>query len=99
MKILVGLMLGLALMPAGAQEVGRYQAISLSQGGRSGDRGALTAKVLIIDTKEGNLWTWSENELLLQGHQQGRRYGNALIYQGKVKPGKRMGEVVEQAPN
>ena len=99
MKILLSLALALVLTPAAAEDVGRYQAISLSQGGRSGDRGALTAKVLIVDTRDGHLWVWSENELLVQKDQDVRRYGNALIYQGRVKPGKHMGEIVEQAPN
>lgn len=54
----------------------------------------MNAKVLILDTQEGHFWTWSENELL-QGKSGERRYGNALIYRGKVRPGKQMGEVID----
>lgn len=85
---------GLLLAPLAVFADGRYQAVSLPEAGRAGQSGGINAKVLILDTQEGHFWTWSENELL-QGKGGERRYGNALIYQGKVRPGKQMGEVID----
>ena len=76
-----------------AAETGRYQAVPLESEGnaRGGNR------VLIIDTQEGHVWTWSGNELVGSGSNE-RRYGPAFIYHGKVRPGSRTGEVIELLP-
>ena len=94
MKILLwswALLFGTVLTGAAfAAEVGRYQAIALEGDGpgRGGSR------VLIIDSQEGHVWTWSGNELIAEGGS-GRRYGAAFIYQGKVRPGSKAGEIID----
>jgi len=73
-----------------AAEVGRYQAVPMDGDGP----GRGSGRVLIIDTQEGHVWTWSGNELLGDGGS-GRRYGSAFVYQGKVRPGNKNGEVLD----
>lgn len=73
-----------------AADTGRYQAVPLD--GEGPGRGG--SRVLIIDTQEGHVWTWSGNELIGDGGI-GRRYGSAFIYQGKVRPGSKTGEVLD----
>lgn len=75
---------------AGAADTGRYQAVPLD--GEGPGRGG--SRVLILDTQEGHVWTWSGNELIGDGGS-GRRYGSAFIYQGKVRPGSKNGEVID----
>ena len=56
-----GLMLGLlALATQALAEDGRYEALPLAvaDGGKGGGR------ALILDTRDGHVWVWSENELL-----------------------------------
>ena len=68
-----------------AQELGRYQVVALPK-----VEGEPTY-ALIIDTKEGHIWTWGESN-----REKGTsKVGRYLIYQGKVKPGSRMGEVIK----
>lgn len=74
---------------AHAAENGRYQAIPLD--GEAASRGG--SRVLIIDSREGHVWTWSGNELISDPNS-GRRYGAAFIYQGKIRPGDRTGEII-----
>lgn len=73
-----------------AADAGRYQAVPIEGEGpaRGGNR------VLIIDSQEGHVWTWSGNELI-GDTASGRRYGSAFIYQGRVRPGSKQGEVIE----
>lgn len=73
-----------------AADVGRYQAVPID--GEGPGRGS--GRVLIIDTQEGHVWTWSGNELLGDGGS-GRRYGSAFVYQGKVLPGNKNAEVLK----
>ena len=70
-------------------DAGRYQAIPLE--GESA-RGA--SRVLIIDSQDGHVWTWSGNELIADSAS-GRRYGTAFIYQGKVRPGNKAGDMID----
>lgn len=88
------LVLGLLAATAYATEPGRYQAIALE-----GDAGARSgaARVMIVDTVEGHVWTWSGNELLPDAAG-GRRYGAAFVYQGKLRPGSKAGEVIDAQP-
>ena len=68
-----------------AEEIGRYQVVALPK-----VEGEAT-HALIIDTKEGHIWTWDE-----YNREKGtNKVGRYLIYQGKVKPGSRMGEVIQ----
>ena len=78
---------------AHAAETGRYQAIALE--GEGPARGG--SRVLIIDSQEGHVWTWSGNELIADSGS-GRRYGAAFIYQGKVRPGSKTGEIIDVQP-
>lgn len=69
----------------------RYQALPLAggEGGKGGGR------AFILDTQEGDVWVWSENELITSPDGR-RRYGSGFIYQGKLRPGTRPGEMIEQ---
>lgn len=83
--------MGVAMtVTAHAADNGRYQAIPLD--GEAASRGG--SRVLIIDSQEGHVWTWSGNELISDSSS-GRRYGAAFIYQGKIRPGKKTGEIIE----
>ncbi len=65
---------------------GRYQIITLSDGGGLGPE-----KVVILDTIAGHLWTWTESPA--GGGSSGGRF---LIYQGQVRPGTKMGEIIDK---
>lgn len=89
-------LVGLAQDPGTATpSAGRYQAVVVPQAGRSAQSAALNAKVLILDSRDGHLWTWSEGEALY-GSDGRPQFGTVLIYQGRIRPGSRMGEVIEQ---
>ncbi len=79
-----GVLLALAT-PAAADEVGRYQAIPMPRA----DNGQYT-QALILDTKDGHLWLWNAHPGL-----GGQTQIETLIYEGQVKPGKNMGDVIE----
>lgn len=80
----------LLLMPfAGrAGEDGRYQALPLAGGGKDSSR------AFILDTRDGHVWLWSENELVTTA-EGSRRYGSGFVYQGKLRPGTRPGEFID----
>jgi hypothetical protein len=80
----------LALSTAAAAGDERYQALPLT-GGEGGQGGA---RAFILDTREGHVWIWSENELVT-APDGSRRYGTGFIYQGKLRPGTRPGEFIE----
>jgi len=86
--LMVGL---LAIATQALAEDGRYQALPLAvaDGGKGGGR------ALILDTRDGHVWVWSENELLNSPGGQ-CRYGSGFIYQGKLRPGTQPGEIIEQ---
>ncbi len=87
-RLLLTLLLpGLAVQPTLAASEGRYQVLPLTDeaGGVGSDR------VFIIDTVSGHLWTWTE---VPAGD--GSSGGRFLIYQGQVKPGAKIGEVIEK---
>lgn len=88
--LIVGL---LAVATQALAENGRYEALPLAavDGGKGGGR------ALIVDTRDGHVWVWSENELLNSPGGQ-RRYGSGFIYQGKLRPGTQPGEIIEQQP-
>lgn len=97
-----GLLLGALiclLLPAvtlADAEDGRYRAIVLEQGGGYSKSAALSPKVFILDSRDGHMWTWEQNAQLkdAQGNLQ---FGNMTVYQGKLKVGSRIGDVVEQS--
>jgi hypothetical protein len=81
----------LALSAGAGAEDGRYQAFQLS-GAESGKSGA---RALILDSRDGHVWVWSENELVA-APDGARRYSTGFIYQGKLRPGSRPGEMIDQ---
>ena len=85
----------LMVRPVTAEEYGRYRATVMHEGGRSGQFGSLMPKVFIIDSKEGHMWTLEQKTKIkdLEGN---FALGTVLTYQGHVRPGSKMGEVVEQ---
>jgi hypothetical protein len=90
-KSLALLLLVLAATPSLAADE-RYQVVSIPEAGRPLQSGGAHAKVFILDTAEGHMWTWGENDFLPGGD---RKLGSALIYQGRLKPGKQAGEIIE----
>lgn len=80
-----------ALADEGRAGIGRYEALPLdgTDGGKGGGR------ALILDTRDGHVWIWSENELISEPDGR-RRYGAGFIYQGKLRPGSQPGQVIEQ---
>ncbi len=86
------MMLGVLAMAGSALADGeRYQALPLA-GGESGRGGG---RAFILDTREGHVWIWSENELITAPDGR-RRYGSGFIYQGRLRPGSEPGQVIDQ---
>ena len=77
--------------------INRYQAVVLHEGGQGNQFGKLLPKVFIIDSKDGHMWILDHNTKLHNPKKGGFALGSVLTYQGRVRPGKKMGEVVEQA--
>lgn len=94
MKKLLTLLFPALLLTANvtvAEEEDRYRAVILQQGGGSENR----AKVFIIDSEVGHMWTWEDKTKFTT--KDGRiGFGTQLIYQGKVRPGSTSGEIIEQ---
>jgi hypothetical protein len=88
MKIIIVLAILLIATTVFSQEVGRYQAVAMSKNqSDSGDN------IFIIDTKEGYLWNYRGYASIPSIGQKG---GRDIIYLGKVKPGKKIGDIIEQ---
>jgi len=81
----------LAVSAAAWADDGRYQALPLA--GAAGGQGG--GRAFILDTREGHVWIWSENEPITAADGR-RRYGAGFIYQGKLRPGTQPGELIEQ---
>lgn len=75
---------------ASATDDGRYQALPLA--GAAGGQGG--GRAFILDTRDGHVWIWSENEPVAAPDGR-RRYGSGFIYQGKLRPGTRTGEFID----
>lgn len=73
-----------ASVPAVAAAEGRYQAVNIPEMLEPG-----TAKVFILDSESGHMWTWSEQAATPDG-----RGGRFLIYQGQLRPGRMLGDVI-----
>ena len=82
----------LTALAGSAAEPERYHAITIPESGESQGSG-LSAKVFILDTQQGHMWTWSENEPIYDGGDT-PKLGTVLIYQGQLRPGTKMGEIV-----
>ena len=88
MRILIVLLTVLAIVPFSfAAEIERYHAVDISKSASSS-----TNEVFIIDTKEGHIWVWKEYPTIPNIQQGGRM----IIYMGKVKPGQKLGDIIEQ---
>ena len=81
--------------PAQADEVGRYRAIVLHESGTPSQSAALSPKVFILDSRDGHMSTWEQNAWMKDPRGE-MRFGTTTIYQGKLKVGSHMGEVIEQ---
>ena len=81
----------LALSACVYAEDGRFQAFPLSHS----DSSKAGTRALILDTRDGHVWVWSENEFITAPDGK-RRYGTGFIYQGKLRPGSQPGEMIEQ---
>lgn len=87
----------LSAQPASAdEEEGRYRAIVLNEGGHSKLSSSMVPRVFIIDSKEGHMWTLDQ-KTKLHDAKNDFSLGTILTYQGQVRPGKKMGDIVEQA--
>lgn len=74
-----------SLLAGAAQAQERYQMVALPSCGLGPDR------VVILDTVAGHLWTWNETSA---GPDDAA--DRTIVYQGQLRPGTRMGEVVER---
>lgn len=84
------MLLGLFALPMTTlADEGRYQALPLA--GAAGGQGG--GRAFVLDTREGHVWIWSENEPVV-APDGSRRYGAGFIYQGRLRPGTRAGEWV-----
>lgn len=88
-------MLCALLLAAAAAAQGRYQAIAVPETGSSAQISGISPKVFILDTEEGHLWTWTENETIQQDAGP-PKLGTVLIYQGRLRPGTRSGDIIDQ---
>jgi hypothetical protein len=79
MKLTNMLLAAAIVLPGAAEAFERYQAVVIQEGP--------SPRVLIMDTREGHLWTWTET---IRGSDQ------ELRYQGRVRVGKRAGEVIQE---
>jgi len=70
-------------LPAFAVEAGRYQALEISVGKKS------EYNIFILDTKEGHMWLLETKESRVNG-----KLSGGLKYQGKLRPGKKAGEII-----
>ncbi len=76
-----------------AADDGRYQAFVLQEAGGSGGTVTLMPSVFIIDSRDGHMWTWEKN-MPLPGLDGKRGFGTLITYQGQVKPGAKIGEII-----
>ena len=72
--------------PVMTKAEGRYQVIPLPN-----STGIGPEKVVILDTVAGHMWVWVESPA--NPVDPGGRY---LIYQGKLRPGNTMGEIIDK---
>jgi hypothetical protein len=89
------MLLGLLVFSAGAlAEEGPFRGRTLRGFAAGRRRGRQGGRAFILDTRDGHVWIWSENELITAADGR-RRYGAGFIYQGKLRPGTQPGEIIE----
>ena len=79
--ILIIMLTLLAAEPTKAEEVGRYQAVYMDSKHKPG--------VIILDSKDGHLWLSTRTTV------EGDRDIYRIVYLGQVRPGEKVGEVIE----
>lgn len=94
----LGLVMGLMFLlqtaiVAHAADDGRYQAFVLQEAGSSGGSVTLMPSVFIIDSRDGHMWIWEKN-MPLPGADGKRGFGTLITYQGQVKPGSKIGDII-----
>ena len=72
-------------IPSVGAESGRYQALEINVGKKT------EYNIFILDTKDGHMWLLETKESRLDG-----KLSGSLKYQGKLRPGKKAGEVIFQ---
>lgn len=90
MRALVLFLMILAATDAARADDARYQALPLA----GADSGRGGGRAFILDTRDGHVWIWSENELVT-APDGSRRYGSGFVYQGKLRPGSQAGEFID----
>lgn len=70
-----------------AQEVGRYQMVAIPPHQQSN-----TESVAVLDSKQGDLWIFVSYPSIPDMNIKG---GRSIVYMGKVRPGKKMGDNIE----
>jgi hypothetical protein len=80
-----------------ADDDGRYRAVVLQERGTTTGVGISTPRVFLIDSRDGHMWIWERNMPLLGPGKQS--FGTVLTYQGRLKPGKQIGEIIYQDEN
>ena len=70
-----------------AQEVGRYQIVTIEPTQRSN-----SDQVAILDTRLGDFWMFVSYPSIPDKNIKG---GRSIVYMGKVRPGKKMGDIIE----
>ncbi len=68
----------------------RYEVAILQHGGGNSSH----SKVFILDSKLGYMWTWEERSKFTTNDGK-MAFGTRITYQGKLKPGKEIGEIVD----
>ncbi len=73
----------------------RYQVVILQQRGGGGETtNHSKSKVFILDSKFGDMWTWEDRSKFTTNDGK-MAFGTRITYQGKLKPGKEIGEIVD----
>lgn len=85
MVLLVLLIILTMAVSTPAKELGRYQAIEID----TGKKGEYT--ILILDTKDGHMWILGTRKSRVDA-----KVSGDLKYQGKMRPGKKVGEIIFQ---
>ncbi len=88
-----GILVLLGNSVAQAESNERYQAFVLQRSGGSSGNVSLVPSVFIIDSRDGHMWIWEKN-MLLPSSDGDRGFGTLITYQGQVKPGDKIGDIV-----
>lgn len=67
---------------------------ALSGTAAGGRRGRPEVRAFILDTRDGHVWIWSENELITVPDGS-RSHDTGFVYQGKLRSGARPGKFME----